>query len=223
VTVTVTGESSGVTQNNSSYYMSDFTNINNLAAAGQGTIIIAAANKVNTLHITGALQGYINDPMTFSGFNTIVSPYHNTELFIDTAETSLISVINSTLGTLQLNNSTLNLINFFTPAAPATLAPASIIPQGAVAAPSLTPINNDISGIISGNSAAMTSFNMSTANIPTIDMSMGCVGTDSNNNCVAAPVIDNNNYSQNMLTITNVVANNFNLLYLNQNHDKDKK
>ena len=107
ITMTVLGESNGVTQNNSSTFISNFTNVNNLKASGDGTIVIAASNKVNTLHITGSLQGYINDPLVFTGVNKIISPFNNTQVTFDVP-----AVLNMPQSTATVNGGTITFVNF---------------------------------------------------------------------------------------------------------------
>jgi hypothetical protein len=48
--------------------INDFANINNLIGDGQATLQLTGNN--NLLVITGVLQGFIDDPTTFVGFNT---------------------------------------------------------------------------------------------------------------------------------------------------------
>lgn len=69
INITLTSDHGGTAQN----IAGGFQNINNLIGDGAGTIFIANGSKTNIIHITGALQGFINDPLTFSGFNTLSS------------------------------------------------------------------------------------------------------------------------------------------------------
>jgi hypothetical protein len=50
-----------------------FMNINNIVGNGSGIISINNSTKTNVIHITGPLQGYINDPTTFTGVSSLMS------------------------------------------------------------------------------------------------------------------------------------------------------
>jgi filamentous hemagglutinin family protein len=53
--------------------ITDYSVINNLIGNSAFTNTLTFPNKTNSLVITGPLQGYINDPLFFSGFNTFIS------------------------------------------------------------------------------------------------------------------------------------------------------
>jgi hypothetical protein len=69
VNITMTSDHGGTVQN----IGGGFQNINNLISNSAGTLTIANGSKTNVIHIIGALQGYVNDPTNFSGFNTFMS------------------------------------------------------------------------------------------------------------------------------------------------------
>jgi hypothetical protein len=81
VVLTLTSDHGGTVQNISG----GFVNVNNLAGNGADTLRIANSSKTNFIHLTGALQGYVNDPTTFSGFNSFASGSGvNTQVVFDT-------------------------------------------------------------------------------------------------------------------------------------------
>ncbi|MDR3476974.1 MAG: filamentous hemagglutinin N-terminal domain-containing protein [Gammaproteobacteria bacterium] len=59
---------------NSQVTLGNFSNIQNIVGNSQGAITIAVFSKVNSIDVTGPMQGFINDPTNFSAFSTIVSP-----------------------------------------------------------------------------------------------------------------------------------------------------
>jgi filamentous hemagglutinin family protein len=77
LTVTMTSDHGGTAQN----IGGGFQNVNNLTGSGTDTLTIANGSKTNVITITDALQGYVNDPTNFSGFNTFISnPGVNTQV-----------------------------------------------------------------------------------------------------------------------------------------------
>jgi hypothetical protein len=88
INVIITGASSGGTLANSGL-ISVFLNITNVNSPsnGLGTLTVAGTGGQNTVHITGGGQGYVNDPIYFSGFSTISSSAANTKIVFDVAAT----------------------------------------------------------------------------------------------------------------------------------------
>ena len=74
---------------------------------GSGTLTIAGPGKTNVVHITGGGAGYVNDPLTFSGFNTLVNaPSILTSVIFDAS-----AVFNQTLNTATVSGVTFNFVN----------------------------------------------------------------------------------------------------------------
>ena len=106
VNVYVTGSHTGTVQYNN-YYISNFVNMTNLVSNGGGTITVAGTNKNNVVHITGAGQGYVNDPLVFSGFSVIANNNSSisTKVIFDAQ-----AIYNSTQNTAYVNGTTFSFI-----------------------------------------------------------------------------------------------------------------
>jgi hypothetical protein len=103
ITITLQLDHSGLAQN----IGSGFQNINNLIGSGMDTLTVANSSKTNVIHITGALQGYVNDPTNFTGFNTFTSAGGvNTQVVFDTNAS-----YNVTNNTAVVNGAMLNFVN----------------------------------------------------------------------------------------------------------------
>jgi hypothetical protein len=72
VSVLLSATNDGITNNSASSNITNFTNINNLVGNANNNNFITLPNKTNTLTLTGAREGYINDPIFFSGFQSFV-------------------------------------------------------------------------------------------------------------------------------------------------------
>ena len=69
MSLSITGAQTGYAQNSSSTTITTFQNFDSIISNGISTLNVNALGKVNAIHVTGSLQGYINDPINFNGFN----------------------------------------------------------------------------------------------------------------------------------------------------------
>ncbi len=101
--------------------ITSFTNINNLIADNGNDNLLSLPDKKNTLVITGPLQGFVDDPLQFTGFNFFKSMSgddtltFNASPFTFDSNSGLANVEGSNMtfenfqnGTQQTNNSTTN-------------------------------------------------------------------------------------------------------------------
>jgi autotransporter-associated beta strand protein len=104
--ITINAASGGFSLTNSSNIM-NFQNINYLSGNGSAKITIAGSGT-NVVHITGATTGYINDPINYTGFNTIASASTSTvtKIVFDTT-----AIFNYAQGTAQIGSNTITLFN----------------------------------------------------------------------------------------------------------------
>jgi hypothetical protein len=96
--ITITSETGGNATTNGSNYM-NFNNINNLTGNGSSKITISNPSKTNVIHITGSSSGYVNDPINFTGFNSIASAANTTtRIIFDTQATFNYTASTATVG-----------------------------------------------------------------------------------------------------------------------------
>ncbi len=76
----------GITTDNSSATITSFANIQNVTTNGQGTLTLPASNSGYpiTLTLAAALQGSINDPVYFNGFNVFTGQGTNNTAILPT-------------------------------------------------------------------------------------------------------------------------------------------
>jgi fibronectin-binding autotransporter adhesin len=112
VTVNVTADEQGNSLNNGLSQITDFVNIQEIAANGDGTLN-AAANKENTITLTGANQGTIMDPMTFTGFDVFGNTGGGTTTVAFAPGTTVVFV-SPNMATIDGTTATFNGITTFT-------------------------------------------------------------------------------------------------------------
>jgi hypothetical protein len=102
----ITGTNTGYVLYNGTN-VSNYENITNVNSNGSGELTIDTAGT-NVIHITGAGQGYVNDPITFAGFNTInnANSAVATQVIFDAHAN-----YNATLNTALVGSTTFDFIN----------------------------------------------------------------------------------------------------------------
>jgi hypothetical protein len=104
--LTVTADHNGYTTYGGNN-ITTFTNATAVKSNGSGTLTIAGPGKTNIIHITGGGSGYINDPLTFTGFNTLINaPSILTSVVFDAS-----ALFNQTLNTATVSGVTFNFVN----------------------------------------------------------------------------------------------------------------
>ncbi len=116
----------GTTYNSLSSSITNYVNINNLVGNGSLINTLTLPNKQNTLVITAPLTGYINDPLTFSGFTFFVS-----QSGIDKLIFTLPATIDPAAQTGTVDGITMDFINFFDITVP------TLVPEEEIQIPSL--------------------------------------------------------------------------------------
>lgn len=156
----LTSDSSGSVSYNSGL-VNAFSQIGNLIADNASTLMLKPSAN-NAVTITDAFIGYVNDPLNFSGFNTIIGQAGNTVSFTVPYTTTSTGVI--------INGQSMVLTGLTLPAPPAPPAPT-------------TPPNTTINAIVGANNAALGS---STSSSPAASSSQTSSSSSSSSSAAAA-------------------------------------
>jgi hypothetical protein len=174
------------------------------------------------LHITGTLQGYINDPLVFSGFNTIVSPFNNTQVTFDVA-----ALVNKPQSNAVVGGATINFVNFQSDGfglppvvAAAPSATAAIIPS------TVNLFNNggsvDVNTVITGaNNSA--SYQMTPETYTNTSFNLCTASGGSSTICGTSTMEINGVSSDDSVSITNFVIDNLSNIMEDNRHAKNNK
>jgi hypothetical protein len=164
INVTLNGNSGSTTGNNG--VINSFTNINNLIGNGQSMLTLDGAQ--NTLYITAADKGYVNDPTNFDGFNSFSSATPLAEaglsIIFDVPATINVGAQEAFINGIELNFNNVNFNNVtITSSEPPTPTVNSTIQGLANSLNSTTQdfsktLNSSVSNIVTqGNIQAVTS------------------------------------------------------------------
>lgn len=154
ITSTLTADYIGNSSSGNTSITGHFNGIQSLIANGQGTLIVSVANKSNTIHITGPLTGYVNDPVNFSGYSTFESVTRNTTVIFDTPATVNYENGFAYVGGVMLTF--INMTNFGNNVVP----PIPPMPPS----PSATILNTEFSTAMNGSVVANSYGSFSSAN-----------------------------------------------------------
>jgi len=157
VNVTLTGSSSGYSQD-----VASFTAIQNLVSNGVGTITINNGAKINQLHVSGSGIGFVNDPISFNGFNMFNS-IGETKVYIDVSVPFNESTNVATFGSYTM---TFSNVSGVTLAFPNTATTSTVSLVAAAATPSIPVvfISNNTSSSESSSSGSSSTSSSSSSN-----------------------------------------------------------
>jgi fibronectin-binding autotransporter adhesin len=118
------------TLSNTQQLIGNFSNIQNVVGNNQGKISVSNNSKINSIIVTGPLQGIINDPTNFNGFSRIVVPANTQISFANPSSVQFVNgipYVNNVPMYFYSNNGTVTtpiLFNVTPPSPPVPPSPA---------------------------------------------------------------------------------------------------